>query len=309
MYDANNGIAMGDPVGGKWVILRTSNGGNTWARIATEPNQVGTEGGSNHALWTIGTTHIWYPGNGTASTVYRSTDGGATWAFSTLPFTAAFTQAIAFINTQVGFVASSGGLAARTTDGGVTWTSATFPGTGSLYGAAVNGTDFFATRGTTIYRSTDLGVTWTSSYVGSGTYEDINFASQGGYGRGWAVSNNGTIAAGYFATVGVEEGQSQETPLAFALMQNYPNPFNPSTTIRYALSEDAFVTLRVYNILGQEVVQLRDEMQNVGNHDVVWDGRSKAGVQVASGIYFYRLEAKPVSGSVFTSLKKMILLK
>ena len=309
MYDANNGIAMGDPVGGKWVILRTSNGGSSWARIATEPNQVGTEAGSNHALWTIGTTHIWFPANGTASAVYRSTDGGATWAFTNLPFTAPFTEAIAFINTQVGFVASSGGLAARTSDGGVTWTSSTFPGSGSLYGAAVNGTDFFATRGTTIWRSVDLGVTWSQSYIGSGTYFDINFVSQAGYGRGWAVSDNGNITAGYFATVGVEEDQNRETPLAFALMQNYPNPFNPSTTIRYALPEDAFVTLKIYNVLGQEVVQLRNEIQNVGNHDVVWDGRNRSGSQVSSGIYFYRIEAKPVSGSSFTSIKKMILLK
>jgi len=98
-------------------------------------------------------------------------------------------------------------------------------------------------------------------------------------------------------------------PKEFALKQNYPNPFNPSTTIRYALSEEAFVTLRVYNVLGQEVRQLRNEEQNASYYNVVWNGLSASGAPVASGIYFYRLEAQPLSGKAFTNVKKMLLLK
>lgn len=99
-------------------------------------------------------------------------------------------------------------------------------------------------------------------------------------------------------------------PQKLTLSQNYPNPFNPTTTIRYALPKDAFVTLKVYNLLGQEVTSLRDEMQNVGFHDVVWNGRNNAGQTVASGVYFYRLEARPLDGAEpFTSFKKMLMLK
>ena len=74
--------------------------------------------------------------------------------------------------------------------------------------------------------------------------------------------------------------------------------------------EDAFVTLKVYNLLGQEVASLRDEMQSSGFHDVVWNGRNNPGQTVSSGVYFYRLEAKPLDGAEpFTSLKKMLMLK
>jgi hypothetical protein len=96
----------------------------------------------------------------------------------------------------------------------------------------------------------------------------------------------------------------------FVLHQNYPNPFNPTTTIKYALPKEARVKLKIYNILGQEIVQLRDELQNAENHNVVWNGRNQAGSQVASGVYFYRMEARPVDGGdVFVSLKKLLLLK
>jgi len=93
-------------------------------------------------------------------------------------------------------------------------------------------------------------------------------------------------------------------------MQNYPNPFNPSTTIRFSVPKESFVSLKVYNILGQEVVTIAEEFKNVGTFNATWNGRNNAGNQVASGMYLYRIEAKPADGTQpFTSLKKMILLK
>ncbi|MBM2841762.1 MAG: hemagluttinin repeat-containing protein, partial [Bacteroidetes bacterium] len=123
MYDATNGVALGDPVTAKWVIIRTTNGGTTWARIATEPNQVATEAGSNNGMATLGTTHIWFCSNSSPPKVYRSTDAGATWASTNLPGTATFTAGISFINTQYGVSGGNNGNAARSTDGGVTWTA------------------------------------------------------------------------------------------------------------------------------------------------------------------------------------------
>jgi photosystem II stability/assembly factor-like uncharacterized protein len=108
---------------------------------------------------------------------------------------------------------------------------------------------------------------------------------------------------------GVKE-QSQEIPVVFALEQNYPNPFNPTTTLRYALPKDARVSLTIYNILGQRIATLRNEVQNVGFYDVLWNGTNDFGSQIASGVYFYRIEAKPVDGAdAFTSIKKMMFLK
>jgi hypothetical protein len=88
-------------------------------------------------------------------------------------------------------------------------------------------------------------------------------------------------------------------PKAFALRQNYPNPFNPSTTIKYHLPFDTRVTLKVFNIIGQEVATLVNEVQKVGYKSVTFDASS-----LASGTYFYRLEA-----GGFTSVKKLLLIK
>jgi hypothetical protein len=106
-------------------------------------------------------------------------------------------------------------------------------------------------------------------------------------------------------------GEEQEVvPQTFSLMQNYPNPFNPTTTLSYALPKDARVTLKIYNVLGQEIATLRDAVENVGHHNVLWNGTNEFGSPVASGVYFYRIEARPTDGSqTFSSIKKMMFLK
>jgi hypothetical protein len=88
-------------------------------------------------------------------------------------------------------------------------------------------------------------------------------------------------------------------PEEFALSQNYPNPFNPSTNIQYDLPSDGFVTLKVYNSLGQEVAVLADEDAAAGRHQVEWDATG-----LSSGVYFYRLEA-----GQFVETRKLLLLK
>ncbi len=110
-------------------------------------------------------------------------------------------------------------------------------------------------------------------------------------------------------TTGVDD-QGTGVPQSFALQQNYPNPFNPSTVIRYSLPIQSSVSLKIYNILGQQVITLVDEVKDAGYFSVEWHGRNAFGSQVASGTYFYRIEAKGVDGGEkFTSLKKLLLLK
>lgn len=98
-------------------------------------------------------------------------------------------------------------------------------------------------------------------------------------------------------TVGVEE--NAQLPASYALSQNYPNPFNPSTTMRYELPVRSDVLLKVYNVLGQEVATLVNEAQEPGFKNVQWNASS-----VASGMYFYRLEAGD-----FVETRKLVLLK
>jgi len=93
-------------------------------------------------------------------------------------------------------------------------------------------------------------------------------------------------------------------PQSFALMQNYPNPFNPDTRIRYHLAKDVAVKLSIYNVSGQQVITLVDRDQSAGYYQVEWRGTDGRGGELASGVYFYRLEA---GERVFT--RKMVLLK
>jgi len=93
--------------------------------------------------------------------------------------------------------------------------------------------------------------------------------------------------------------ESQELPTVFSLSQNYPNPFNPSTVIRYGIPRDSKVTLEVYNVLGQRVSVLVNEMQKAGYHEVVFQDND-----LSSGVYFYRLQA-----DTFSETRKLILLR
>jgi len=99
-------------------------------------------------------------------------------------------------------------------------------------------------------------------------------------------------------TTSIDE-QSNSIPEKFQLFQNYPNPFNPSTTIRYAVSDRQFVTLKIYDVLGNEIVVLVNEEKPSGNYEVEFNAD-----EITSGIYFYRLQAGD-----FIETKKMILIK
>jgi len=93
-------------------------------------------------------------------------------------------------------------------------------------------------------------------------------------------------------------------PSAYSLGEAYPNPFNPVTRIEFALPEGGMTTLKVFNIMGQQVATLMNQQLNAGRHTVSWDATNEAGLKVASGMYVYQLE---VNG--FTQSHKMLLLK
>ena len=93
-------------------------------------------------------------------------------------------------------------------------------------------------------------------------------------------------------------------PLVFALDQNYPNPFNPTTAIRFALPQQMQTSLVIYDLLGREVRTLVNNSLNAGYYEEVWDGRNNLGVQAATGVYAYRMQA-----GKFVDVKKMMLLK
>ena len=97
--------------------------------------------------------------------------------------------------------------------------------------------------------------------------------------------------------------------MEFELRQNYPNPFNPSTFIYYTIGHSGNVQLEVFNVLGQKVRMLRNELQQIGSYTIEWDGKDEAGELVASGVYFYKVTVTNNNEKLFAQTKKMIMMK
>ena len=93
-------------------------------------------------------------------------------------------------------------------------------------------------------------------------------------------------------------------PTTFALHQNFPNPFNPTTTLRYDLPKKLFVTINIYNMLGDQIKVLVNRYEDAGFKSVWWDARDNMGRDVSAGVYIYKIEA-----GEFVETRKMVLLK
>ena len=113
-----------------------------------------------------------------------------------------------------------------------------------------------------------------------------------------------TLTVRVTLTVGVDEGGFTSTPKEFSLLQNYPNPFNSATIIKFQLSEDSHVILKIHNILGQEIKTLINEQKPAGVYYATWNGTDNQGKKASSGIYFYQIEAGD-----YTKVKKLIILQ
>ncbi|MCK4224900.1 MAG: right-handed parallel beta-helix repeat-containing protein [candidate division Zixibacteria bacterium] len=204
--------------------------------------------------------------------------------------------------------------------------------TGESYSIVVNSVEL---NGTPIDRGDEIGVftpsglcagagVWQGDILGIAAWQDDDRTkARDGFKGGekmvfklWDKSGNryvklsaslekgdGKFGTGAYALVSLK-GVSSQLPEKFALSQNHPNPFNPQTVIQYALPHDCEVQITIYNILGQKVRTLVDEHQDAGYKRVKWDSRNERGEEIASGIYFYKIQA-----GEFTQSKKMVILK
>jgi subtilisin family serine protease len=154
-------------------------------------------------------------------------------------------------------------------------------------------------RNEQILDSTITDTTYQDFLTRPGTYQ---YYVRARFIRGISDSTNHSIIE--YPPSGAGKYQQAIIPTEPYLSQNYPNPFNPITTIRYGLTEPGIVKILIYNILGREVVTLVNHVKPAGNYIAVWDGKSSQGLEVSSGIYFYRVEAIN-----FVDANKMVLLK
>ncbi len=143
-----------------------------------------------------------------------------------------------------------------------------------------------ASSGATTASSTNYQILGTAGQAAIGSATSTNFGSLNGF---WEPPGN-------FPT---SIGDNPLLPQTFRLDQNYPNPFNPTTTIRFALPRESHVVLRIFDVNGAEVAELVNESRPGGIYVVPFDGSS-----LASGVYFYRIEAPG-----FVTSRKLVLLK
>jgi hypothetical protein len=140
--------------------------------------------------------------------------------------------------------------------------------------------------------------------IGGGKMATVEFTVYGSLGQQFSgviegISNK--VTSGFLYTYSLITGtdESEYLPQEYILYQNYPNPFNPVTKIRYELPEEAAVTVTIYNMLGEEVEMLVNNVQGPGKYEVQWSA-----VQFASGFYICRIDA-----GKYISVKKLVLLK
>ncbi len=142
---------------------------------------------------------------------------------------------------------------------------------------------------------------WPKEADGQGSTLELTDPSlDNSIGANWKASiGNGTPGKINSVISSVKEYSNNIIPDNYVLSQNYPNPFNPSTTIRFSIPKNEYVTIKIYNTLGQEVAQLISKEMNAGTYSVNWNAANYAG-----GIYYFNI----IAGE-FKETKKMVLLK
>lgn len=286
-YDENIGWA----VGSNGIFLRTLNGGATWQEDFVSPQW----------SWSLCfvNPNVGWVGDGYSGYVRKTTDGGFTWQYNSVP-TYSTMYDIDFVNENVGWAVGEYGHIIKTEDGGELWSLQN-----NSYSQELNDVEFVNENngwaigmGGIILNTTNGGTTWIQQRTYD--YSDLFAVCFPDSNNGWAVGDNGII----FHTINggvtsVEEGQIVGLPTEYNVAQNYPNPFNPSTTIKYSIPQSSNVIIKVFDVLGNEVVTLVSEEKPSGTYELNWNAAN-----LPSGVYFYRLQA----GS-FVETKKMILLK
>ncbi len=257
-----------DPQG---ILLKTTNGGATWTNL-----DFGGEG-SIFGIQFINQNIGWFSfkskyGPLGTTNLYMTTNGGENWAFYSLMGIPSngFPLSFYFINEDLGW--------------------------------AVDGS-YNALYGSFIFKTTDGGGNWYS--YPSGTM-DIGLRSIFFIDStcGWAVGDMGTILHTTNGGVTYIEDNINNLPTEFLLSQNYPNPFNPSTKISWQSPVASWQTLKVYDVLGNEVATLVNEFKNAGSYEIEFKSHSDEGQNPSSGIYFYQLRVGD-----FVETKKMVLMK
>jgi len=307
MFDEMNGMAMGDaPSNDKPALfLKTTNGGVDWIS-QNDTSLIGLVSGD---IWRrvdfvdINTGYFFSSGE-SPQKLYKTSNSGKNWDVINDTIYCAVMKSY---DENIFLGEDTDGTIYRTLDGGQNWESENWnflswaldieftPGNPSNVWCGSFALSF----------SSDTGKTWVKEFDNQdGIIYDIVFTDEN---TGWFFSGGGgtlsniyrTTNGGHGGIVSVDDNESNLLIDNYILEQNYPNPFNPTTTIKYQIPELSFVTLKVYDVLGNEITTLVNEDKPVGTYEFEFSSTG-----LPSGIYFYQLQA-----GRFVETKKMVLMK
>jgi len=296
--DQNTGILIGDPVGGRWSIWKTVNGGVNWDSTGCYLQQNGSEKGFANSLWASG-NNIWF---GTDNfRIYNTNNYSMNWQIQSTGTEK--NSATLWFDFDFNIGLSGNVNLLRTINNGNTWNVESLPGNGnvvSVSGSAHSRFNWAIRADNKIYLNPHNTNTWELDYTApNGNYTYITIERNGYFsGAVFALRDNGGISRTYFLSLGINT-ISTNLPEKFKLYQNYPNPFNPVTKIRFEIPETGNVNLKVFDITGKEIEALVNSKLSHGVFEADFDAS-----MLNSGVYFYRLKTEK-----FTETKKMILVK
>ncbi|MCC7158216.1 MAG: T9SS type A sorting domain-containing protein [Ignavibacteria bacterium] len=285
--DNQNGFAVGSSGSGR--IWKTTDAGQNWSLVYTATGSV------FQAVHFINPNTGW--ASGTAGKIAKTTNSGINWINQNND-TYNFND-IWFVNENVGWVSYNGYYVLKSTNGGTTWAPQSLPNQNA------NNLHFFnefngrvVGPGGNIFRTVNGGLNWFAET--STTTQALTGIFFTGNDTGYVCGANGTLLKTVNAgsVTGVQP-VSTEIPEKFSLSQNYPNPFNPSTKIRFALPQNSYSKLVIYDVLGKELEILVNQHLIAGTYEFSWNAS-----EYSSGVYFYEFES-----DLYIDIKKMILTK
>lgn len=295
------GVAWGTKFGGGQQVIRTTDYGATWNIVASF--------GTNTWGVSIHPTDPNYVAVGTwsGSYVYITKDFGVTWLQTQLPSS---NYAVTVVDSMTVYAAQSGGFFKLDSPFfiPVELTSFTVNTSGSIINLEWNTATETNNSGFEIEKYNAGNDEWIKlSFIpGYGTTTEKRHYSysygEKSYGkfsyRLKQIDYDGTVAYSHIVEADVL------APAEFSLSQNYPNPFNPSTTINFSVPVESKVTIKLFNLMGEEVSTIYSGVASAGSHPVIFNSK-----KLSSGTYFYKIEAAGNNGETFTSSKKLTLLK
>jgi photosystem II stability/assembly factor-like uncharacterized protein len=270
--------------------MNTTDGGITWNNQTS-----GISTGLFDVIFLDSNTGTVVGANGI---ILRTFNGGIDWFQQAGP--GQWLYSVDFSSADTGYAAGAGGTILYTEDGGQNWINQNTGTTDRFSGIAMSTSSNVTAVGIEgmIMQTTDGGNTW-EPYVQRTDHHlwDVFFIDED---NGTIVGEGGRI----FGTkpggiVSVESNHTNELPKQFVLNQNYPNPFNPNTIIQFSISSTAFVTLEIFNVLGELIDVLVSEELIAGTYNYNWSA-----LGLTSGIYLYRLKS---DGYIKTN--KMVLIR